>query len=274
MPNAVQDTFDDWSAPVWLTLFIIITALIYLRGWCAIRKTRPEMFTTLRLVSFIGGLATLWLAIGSPMDGFADASLSAHMVEHLLVMSAVPPLLLLGRPVVPLLRGLPNAIRHGLVVPLIRQPAIRAIGRWSVTPLVAWLAMNVTYLAWHVPTAYDFALEHALWHDVEHLSFLGTSLLFWWCIVRPWPTRIHPSTWGILIYLICADVINTLLSAFLAFCDRPVYRFYIDHSNPFGLSPLEDQVLGAAVMWVVGSLAFLAPAMVVTVQILRPSRLQ
>ena len=67
------------------------------------------------------GLAILWLAIGSPMDGFADALLSAHMVEHLLLMSFVPPLLLLGFPQVPLLRGLPRVVTTRLLGPLLRM---------------------------------------------------------------------------------------------------------------------------------------------------------
>lgn len=270
MSDAVRDVLDEWSVPVWLTLAIVITALIYVRGWRDIRKTRPELFTFNRLASFMMGLITLWLAIGSPMDGFADALLSAHMVEHLLLMSAVPPLLLLGLPTVPLLRGLPDVFHRFVVGPLVRQPAVRAFGRWTITPVVAWVAMNVTYLAWHVPGAYDFALQHEFWHDVEHLCFLGTSILFWWSIVKPWPTQISPSSWGILIYLISADVINTLLSAFLAFCDRPIYRFYVDHPTQFPISPLEDQVLGAAIMWVIGSLAFLVPAIFITVRLLRP----
>jgi cytochrome c oxidase assembly factor CtaG len=76
-----------------------------------------------------------------------------------------------------------------------------------------------------------------------------------------------------LLYLISADVINTLLSAFLAFCDRPVYRFYVTHPNPFQVSLVEDQVLGAVVMWVLGSLAFLIPAVVITMRLLQPSQL-
>jgi len=267
MPDAVHGILEDWSLPVWLTSSIVLTALIYLRGWLAIRKTRPEQFTDIRLASFLGGLVVLWLAIGSPMDGFADALLSAHMIEHLLLMSAVPPLLLYGLPVVPLLRGLPGFILHPIVGPLMRLSFLRRFLHWLVTPLVAWLAMNITFLAWHVPAAYDFALEHENWHAVEHLCFLGTSLLFWWCILRPWPAEAHRQNWGILIYLISADVINTLLSAFLAFCDRPVYAFYVEHPNPFQISPLDDQVLGAAAMWVLGSLAFLIPAMVITLQL-------
>ncbi|MEO7028781.1 MAG: cytochrome c oxidase assembly protein [Acidobacteriaceae bacterium] len=274
MSQAVHDIFTDWTLPLWLTLSILITALIYLRGWFNIRKTRPTQFSGLRLASFLSGLGVLWLAIGSPMDGFADALLSAHMVEHLFLMSAVPPLLLLGFPVVPLLRGLPPVLLRLIVAPLLRLSFLRRVGHWLVTPIVAWLAMNLTFLAWHVPRAYSFALEHEGWHAVEHLCFLSTSILFWWCIIRPWPTSIRPRDWDNLIYLVAADVVNTLLSAFLSFCGRPVYQFYVDHPNPFHVLPLEDQVLGAVIMWVVGSLAFLVPAMLISVRLLRPVQLE
>ena len=273
MSDAVHDILADWSIPIWLTLSIVVTALIYVRGWLAIRKTRPTQFSGLRLASFLSGLGVLWLAVGSPMDGFADALLSAHMVEHLLLMSAVPTLLLMGWPVVPLLRGLPEILRRLIVGPLLRLSFLRRFAHWLVTPVVAWLAMNVTFLVWHIPGLYSFALEHERWHAVEHLCFLGTSMLFWWCIVRPWPSSTQQRSWGILIYLIAADVVNTLLSAFLSFCGRPVYQFYVDHPNPFHVLPLEDQVLGAVIMWVIGSLAFIVPAMLITIRLLRPSRL-
>ncbi|MCU1225861.1 MAG: Cytochrome c oxidase caa3-type, assembly factor CtaG-related protein [Edaphobacter sp.] len=273
MSEAVHDILSDWRLPLWLTLSIASTALVYLRGWVAIRRTRRAQFTTLRLLSFLSGLGVLWLAIGSPMDGFADALLSAHMVEHLLLMSAVPPLLLMGLPVVPLLRGLPKILRRWIAGPLLRLSFLRRLGHWLVSPIMAWLAMNVTFLAWHFPVPYCFALEDEGWHVVEHLCFLGTSILFWWCIVRPWPASTHLRNWGILIYLIAADVVNTVLSGFLSFCGKPVYRCYVDRPNSFNVLPLEDQVLGAAIMWVIGSVAFLVPAMLVTVRLLRPARL-
>ena len=273
MTGAAQDIYADWSLPPWLTLSIAVAALIYLRGWLKIRRTRPAQFTGLRLASFLSGLGVLWLAIGSPMDGFADALLSAHMVEHLLLMSAVPPLLLLGLPVVPLLRGLPKVLLRLIAGPLLRLPILRRVEEWLVTPVVAWLAMNITFLAWHLPGPYSFALEHEVWHAVEHFCFLSTSILFWWPILRPWPSSMHGRNWGILIYLVSADVVNTLLSAFLSFYGRPVYSYYVDHPNPFHISPLEDQVLGAVIMWVIGSLAFLLPAILIAMRLLRPARL-
>jgi putative membrane protein len=273
MADAVRDIFADWEFPVWLTLSIIVAAVVYLRGWVEIRKTRPHQFTSAQAVSFLTGLAVLWIAVGSPMDGLADALLSAHMVEHLLIMSVVPPLLLLGLPMVPTLRGLPRFVVKFGLGPLIRSTSIRRVAHWLVLPVVAWFAMNITFVGWHIPAAYDFALEDEGWHAVEHLCFLFTSLLFWWNVLQPWPAPRHRQSWGVLIYLVSADVVNTLLSAFLAFCDRPVYRFYISHPNPFHVSLVEDQALGAVIMWVLGSIAFLVPAMVITMRMLRPSRL-
>jgi putative membrane protein len=267
MSEAVRDIFADWRLPLWLTLSIVLTACIYVRGWLAIRRTRRSQFTDMRLASFLGGLVVLWLAIGSPMDGFADALLSAHMVEHLLLMSVVPPMLLWGLPVVPLLRGLPKGMRRYIAGPMIRTPLLQRLGHWLVKPLVAWLAMNISFLAWHIPAAYDFALEHEGWHDVEHLCFLFTSLLFWWCIIRPWPASTKSQGWGMLLFLVAADIVNTILSAFLAFCGAPVYTYYLENPNPLGVVPLEDQVLGAVIMWVIGSLVFLVPAMVITLRL-------
>jgi cytochrome c oxidase assembly factor CtaG len=237
--------------------------------WIAICKTRPAHFTTWRLAAFLLGLATIWLAIASPLDGFADALLSAHMVEHLLLMSFVPPLLLLGSPQVPLLRGLPRIVTVRLLGPLLRLKALRALSHWVTTPVVAWLAMNLAFLGWHVPAAYDFALEHERWHDFEHICFLGTSILFWWPLIRPWPTSARSPGWAILPYLVGADIVNTALSAFLAFCDRPVYAYYVTQPNRFDISPMADQVVGAVIMWAIGSLVFLIPAVLVTVNLLQ-----
>ncbi len=268
MSPASQAIFTEWSPPVFLTAMVLLSAIVYTRGWFAIHKTRPAQFSSNRLVAFLAGLAVLWLAVGSPMDGFADALLSAHMVEHLLLMSFVPPLLLLGRPQVPLLRGLPRVVTVGLLGPLLRFKALRTLGRFLVKPLVAWLAMNLIFLGWHIPAAYDFALEHELWHDFEHICFLGSSILFWWPIIRPWPTSARYPGWYLLPYLVGADIVNTALSAFLAFCNRPVYSYYLTEPNAFQVSPMADQVTGAVIMWVVGSLFFLIPAIYITFRLL------
>lgn len=269
MPDAIRSIFDEWTVPWFLTVAVILCAIVYVRGWAAIRRTRPSLFTVERLAAFVSGLALIWIAIGSPMDGFADASLSAHMVEHLLLMSFVPPLLLLGYPSVPLLRGLPRVVTIYILGPLLRNKAFHRLGHILTKPLVAWLLMNLVFVGWHIPAAYDFALEHEHWHEFEHICFLGSSILFWWPLIRPWPTsKLYPG-WYMLPYLVGADLVNTALSAFLAFCDRPVYLYYLEQTNPFSLTPQADQATGAVIMWVLGSLVFLIPAILMTMRLLQ-----
>jgi putative membrane protein len=267
MPTATQAILDAWSLPFWLTVSILVVSAVYVRGWFAIRRTRPAYFTVERLLCFVGGMIVLWLAIASPMDGFADTLLSAHMVQHFLLMSAVPPLVLLGAPVVPLLRGLPRGFVKSILGPLIRQPWVRRLGHFLTDPIVAWLTFNSVFLAWHLPKAFDYALRNENVHDLEHICFLTTALLFWWVVVQPWPSRAHHHGWMVLVYLLSADIVNSALSAFLAFCNRPIYQFYFSHPNPFHISPLSDQIAGGVIMWVLNSTVFLVPAMILTVRL-------
>jgi cytochrome c oxidase assembly factor CtaG len=269
MNSASEFVFAAWSPPWLLTLFLLAFAAIYLRGFLAIRKTRPALFPEWRLACYLLGVAALWLAIGSPLDGFADALLSVHMVQHLLLMSAVPPLVLLGAPVVPILRGLPRGFVRVVLGPLFSSRPLIETGRFLTKPAVAWLAMNLSFLLWHVPAAYDYALWNQPVHRLEHVCFLATSLLFWWPVIEPWPARPSGLRWGLLPYLLTADFVNTALAAFLAFCDRPVYRYYVERPNPFHVDPVSDQALGGVLMWVVGSTVFLIPAVGITFRLLK-----
>src|SRR5277367_501145 len=272
MTTASDFIFAEWSPPWFLTGTIVAFAAIYVRGWFAIRQTRAALFPDWRLGCYLAGLVILWVAIGSPLDGFADALLSVHMVQHLLLISFVPPLIWLGAPVVPILRGLPRPFTRVVLGPLLSSPALLQIGRFLTKPAVAWLAMNLTFLLWHTPAAYDYALWNQPWHRLEHVCFLTTSILFWYPVIQPWPARHHNLGWGILLYLVTADIVNTALSAFLAFCDRPVYSYYLQRPNPFHVDPVADQAAGAVIMWVIGSFIFLIPAVALTTRLLQGNR--
>jgi cytochrome c oxidase assembly factor CtaG len=268
MSPASQAIFDAWSPPVFLTTLVILSGLVYIRGWFAIRKTRPEHFPEWRLWAFLSGVGTIWLAVGSPMDGFADALLSAHMVEHILLMSFAPPLMLLGNPSVPILRGLPRPITVRVLGPILRSKALRRLGHFLVAPVPAWIIWNVIFFGWHVPAAYNFALYNEHWHDCEHICFVFGSILFWWPLIRPWPSDARYPGWFMLPYLASAGMVSTALSAFLTFCGYPVYSYYAKHPNAFGISPLTDQITGGAIMWVVGMVVYLVPAVIVTMKLL------
>lgn len=262
-----------WSFPPWPAVALIITGAIYLRGWHALQRTRARELPRWRAVCFFAGLAWLWIALASPIDALDDFLLSAHMLQHFILMSIAPPLIVLGAPMVPLLRGLPRWLIR-ILRPAFASRGVHRLAHVIALPVVAWLLMNVAYLGWHVPQAFELTLRSEDWHNVEHLCFLFTSIAFWWVIVEPWPSRTQWSRWMVIPYLLTADLVNTVLSAALAFSGRVLYPSYAVAERISRITPLQDQVLAGSEMWVLNSLIFLVPVVVVVVDLLGPRHLQ
>jgi cytochrome c oxidase assembly factor CtaG len=167
--------------------------------------------------------------------------LTAHMVMHLLIMMVAAPLILF-------------AARPMLV-------------RWRPQIAACWLAGTLTVLLWHVPPVFEFALETPFWHQLELASFFVAGIVFWWPVIQLRPT----SGWTVPVYLFLATLPCDALSAFLVFCGHVVYRPYLagdDSHGMFGLSPLEDQALAGALMWVTVTFVYLIPALVLTARLL------
>jgi cytochrome c oxidase assembly factor CtaG/polyferredoxin len=263
-----QAVLSSWSFDPKMTLAILALLILYLRGWLVLHGTLPARFPRWRLFAFAGGLAVLWLAIASPLDAFSSLLLSAHMVQHLLLMSVAPPLILLGAPLLPLLRGLPRKIARDGVGPFLIWPALRRSGNALTNPLSCWIVMAATLSAWHVPAAFDLALRSPGWHKVEHACFFGASILFWWPVVRPFPSKPRWPLWSLPVYLLAADLLNTGLSAILTFSDQVLYKPYLEAPRLFGTTALSDQSCAGVIMWVPGSLVYLIPAALIAIQYL------
>ncbi|MGA8593727.1 MAG: cytochrome c oxidase assembly protein, partial [Bryobacteraceae bacterium] len=246
---------------------LLVTGVVYFRGWRRLRKVLAKQFSPERLVLFLLGLVLLFVALESPLDAFSPLLLEAHMVQHLLLMMVVPPLLLLGQPLLPLLRGLPRLfVKEGLG-PFLRWPALRNLSSGLVKPWFAWAAYNVIAIAWHVPGLYELALRSPAWHNLEHACFFWSSILFWWPVVQPWPSRARGSGWLIIPYLLAADIINTAISASFVFSDKILYPTYA--AAPLGgISPHSDQVAAGALMWVPGSIFYLVPAAILAMRLI------
>ncbi len=260
----------SWTFPFWPTFGLLVTAVLYLRGWRKIRRSRPLLFPGWRAGCFLAGLFSIWIALASPLDTLDGLLLVAHMTQHLILMSVAPPLLLLGAPGVPLLRGLPRSMLRNGLGPFFRTTTLRRFFHVLTSPVFAWLAMNVSYLGWHLPKFYELALRSPGWHEVEHACFLGTSLLFWFPIIQPWPSTSRGSRWAMLPYLVGADLVNTVFSASLTFSGRVIYPSYAAGPRIFGMTALSDQIAAGALMWVIGSIFYLAPVMVITLHVLSP----
>src|SRR4029434_9211743 len=111
----VAETVWHWACAPWVLALILIPGVIYVCGWRQVHRQMPHRFGAARLAAFLAGLAALVIAIASPLHACADLLLTAHMLQHLLLMLIAPPLLLAGAPSLPLLRGLPpRSVKHGL----------------------------------------------------------------------------------------------------------------------------------------------------------------
>src|SRR5439155_3313945 len=235
------------------------TAWVYARGWLALRRRDARRWHGGRLAAFLGGLMAIFLALASPLEPFAALVLQAHMAQHLLLMMVAPPLLWLGAPLFPLLRGLPEPVRLYWAAPLFRSQTLRRACARLTHPAVALPVFVAATWLWHAPALYDLALHSPGWHFVQHASFLGAALLFWYPVVRPYPSRPRWSAWLLFPYLIIADLSNTILSALFTFSNRVLYPYYAEVPRLAGLSVLEDQSAAGVLMWVPGSVAFLLP---------------
>ena len=270
--NLTQAIAQSWTIPLAPTLGVILAAILYLRGWRVARLTRPQELPPWRMWCFLGGLAALWLSLASPLDALDQFLLVAHMTQHLILMSVAPPLIVLGAPVVPMLRGLPRAFVRDDLAPWMSSKVFHGVQKLVTHPAFGWFGMNISFLLWHTPAAYDLALRNNTVHNLEHASFFFFSLPFWWFVLQPWPSRYKYSRWLVLPYLMSSDLINTALSAYLVFGGKVIYSTYRTAPRIFGISAKLDQTAAGAEMWVLGSLIFWIPLMIITLQLLSPRR--
>lgn len=193
-----------------------------------------------RLAALSGAAIALWIAVASPVAHLDHHLLTGHMVLHLLLMVVAAPLIL---------------IASGLIR--------------SIPSVFCWLAGSLTVIFWHVPGVLAMALRSHYWHAIEQISFLIAGILFWT------PAIANPhrgSGWSVPVYLFLATLPCDALSAYLVFCGHIVYPSYGSGGQIFRLSPLDDQALAGALMWVVVTFAYLIPALVLTARLLSDER--
>ncbi|HKE12936.1 MAG TPA: cytochrome c oxidase assembly protein [Myxococcota bacterium] len=239
-----------------VTLPLLLALAVYLRGFGRLRARKHPRVTLRHGLAFSGGIAVLLVALASPLHELGERFLQIHMVQHLLLMMLAAPLLWLGRPLAPLLLGLPRPLTRAGARALATRSA-RGVGRSLSHPAVAWLAFAASTWGWHMSGPYELALRSESWHHLEHACFFASALLFWWNVIGPWPSQPAWPRWSMIPYLALADIQNTALCALLTFSDRVWYPTYASLPRPFGLSALEDQAAAGAIMWIPGSAAFL-----------------
>jgi putative membrane protein len=271
MHSGPHANFQSWSFPVPLTSVLVLVAFAYSLGWFNLRKT-PNSISLGQLGAFMSGLLSLWIALGSPLAALDHHLLSIHMVEHILLMTVAPPLILLGAPILAFRHSFPQRFVRRASSLFLRRPFVEKLGRFVTHPVLCWVAAMGALVAWHVPEVFALALRSHSWHVVEYTCFFVTGILFWWPVVQPWPSVARWPRWCIPLYLFLATLPCDALSGFLVFCDRVVYTSYLTEPRLFNILPLRDQECAGALMWTCATFIYLIPAVVVTVQILSPVR--
>ena len=213
-------------------------------------------------------MLSLWIALASPLDTSSSFLITAHMGQHMVLMMIAPPLILMGAPLIPLVRGLPIFAAREFAGPFLNWRVATRVGNALIHPAVALILMSLAMFAWHTPRLYELALSSSAWHEFEHTCFFVASLIFWWPVIQPWPSNPQRARWIVVPYLLIGDLQNTIVSAILVFSDRVLYPSYAAMPRLFGFPALADQVASGAIMWVVGSTVFLIPATVIAVQCL------
>jgi putative membrane protein len=253
-----------------VTLALILVECVYLRGWYRLRSALPRLLSSWRAAAFASGLFSLWAAVGSPLAAMDHLLLTAHMAQHLLLMTVSAPLILLGTPVIVLLNGLPKRFARSTLRPLLRCSPVRQFGRALTHPVLCWLVGAAAVIGWHIPGLFELAMRSALWHEIEHGSFLAAGVLFWWPVVQPWPSLARWPPLCVPLYLFLATLPCDVLSAVLVFCGRVVYPHYVSAHRLFNIPPLRDQECAGALMWVWVTFVYLVPSAIVTIRVLSP----
>jgi len=248
--NENTDWWRAWSFDPQFLLPLALLAFWYARG---LRRwpERTRAHSSWRTASYYAGLAVLVLSFESPLDRLGEHQFSMHMVQHNVVMMIVPPLILLGAPTTPMLRGMPRWLRQGVVRPVVSNGVARRVYRFLTFPVVTIMLFTIFQWGWHLlPGLYDRALNDDLLHNLQHSTFLAVAMLFWWNVIDPKPLHSRIPVLARVLYFYGAMIPKHVLSAFIVFADRPFYPTYERVYRFLPGSPLEDQQLAGLLMWV------------------------
>jgi cytochrome c oxidase assembly factor CtaG len=260
MPPAPHDLWSSWSLDPWVIAPIALASALYAigAGRLAERSRSGRVLPRWRRVAFTGGMLLMAIALVSPLDSLGSALFAAHMAQHEVMIVLAAPLLVVGTPVVPMLWALPRGWRQGIGAwsrRILRRP-------WRVMtqPAVAFVVHALAVLVWHVPAFYQATLSSDAIHALQHLSFVGTAVIFWWAMLGG--GRHRRARYGAAVLgLFGTALYGAALGALLTFAEAPWYPAYGSWALVWGLTPLEDQQVGGLIMWIPAGLVHLPTAL-------------
>ncbi|MCW2936158.1 MAG: putative copper resistance protein [Actinomycetia bacterium] len=236
-----------WTFAPFPGLVILVTAAAYVAAAVTVSRRNPgRPWPAARTACFLGGLLLAWIVILGPVGAYDDVFFWAHMVQHIVLMMIIAPLLLLGRPVLLLLRVTRPEARRRMIVPVLRSRAVRVL----TDPVLTWLLFAGTLIGTHFSPFYNYALYHPAVHDyVEHPLYLGVALLYYYPLLDGSAGQ-HRTPHGARVVSLGLMMMPEALTGFFIYAQGHVlYSWYVAVARPFGPNPLTDQQIGGAMMW-------------------------
>lgn len=195
-------------------------------------------------ICFYLAVATMFLSLDGWLHDLSDYYLfSAHMVQHLLLALVIAPLFIMGTP-------------GWMLRPALSVPGVAPVARWLTRPMHTYALFNVVMAAWHLPPLYNAAMAHHNLHIVQHLTFLVTAVLMWWPVLSPLPELPRLNYPAQMLYLFLMTIPMSIIAIYIAMADSILYPAYASAPRIWGISPMNDQLIGGLIMWIPGGLYF------------------
>ena len=258
VPLAPQDLMGAWHWNPLVMAGLATVAWFYSQGVKTVwwRSGVGHGITPWQALAFNGGMTVLFLAFISPLDALSSDLLSAHMVQHLLLLLVAAPLLLLGNVPLALTWALPKLVQHRLDYWWRQQRDLHLIGQWFTRPHIIWGMYLVTVWLWQVPYIYKVALYDPIVHSVQHGVFLIVAILFWRLLLSPQHHHALPTVVTMRVVATTA-LAGVLLGLLIAFAPALWYPIYAPTALRWGLPPVVDQrVAGMLLASTMGSVYF------------------
>jgi putative membrane protein len=262
-PPTPEEIWRAWNFDPLILLGLLASGWLYLRGMLVLRARTGQLQRQhgWRAGAFTLGIAALFVALISPLERLSSALLTAHMIQHVLLIVVAAPLLVASLPLGPMLLGLPGTPEQRLGRWWQRSRLLPGIWRFLTLPLVAWLLHAAAIWLWHIPGLYEAAVRNQWIHAVEHASFFGTALLLWWVVADQSRRASHKNWLATIGMLFTTALHSSLLGSLMAFAEYPWYPIYTIATAPWGLTPIDDQHLAGSIMWMPMGFVYLGGAL-------------
>ena len=304
-PGNWHELLQSWAFDPWVVVPLVLSLWLYLVGlrklWEAMRVGAG--IRKWEAACYLGGWFALVIALVSPLHPWGQVLFSAHMTQHEILMLVAAPLLVLGRPILAFAKALPNGWARVLARTVMgartsssaaaadvqstgstsdaarrmrvaaggdaRAPGLGHVWRFATNPFVAWLIHALVLWMWHIPSWFQSTLHNEFIHALQHVSFLGSALLFWWAVMHG---RRRLAGYGLAVLFMFTTALHSgMLGALLTFARQLWYPAYAETAPLWGLTGLQDQQLGGLIMWIPAGLVYIVAGLAFAAGWLRES---